>query len=123
MPLPWGERLGLDACHRLGLGLGERAHACKTSRRETPPPLGRVEGLWRKLAVPTGDITRDAVGRKHPGKHQEKRGMLTALGLWADGHGAMLTWQRAPGEDAGPGGRGAGPCTPTGARQRRHHCS
>ena len=104
MPLPLGERLGLDACNRRVLGLEERAHAFKTARLETPPPLGLVEGLWRKLAVPTGDITRDAVGRKRPVKHQEKRGMLTALGLWADGHGEMLTWQLAPGEEAGSWG-------------------
>ncbi len=59
-----------------------------------------MDGLWRKLAVPTGDIQQDSVGRKRPVKHKEKRGMLTALGLWADGHWEILTWHLAPGEDA-----------------------
>jgi hypothetical protein len=100
MPLTVGEVLGLEACNRLGLGLEERAQACKTARLETPPPLVLGDGLWRKLAGPTGDITRDAVGRKRPVKPKAKRVMLTALGLWEDGHWEMLTWQLAPGEDA-----------------------
>ena len=97
---PWGEGLCLDACNRLVGGLEERAQALKTARLETPPPIVLVDGLWRKLAVPTGDFTRDAGGRKRPVKHQAKRGMLTALGIWDDGPWESLTWQWAPGEDA-----------------------
>jgi transposase-like protein len=33
-------------------------------------------------------------------KHQQKRVMLTALGLWDDGHWEILSWQLAPEEDA-----------------------
>lgn len=104
MHLTVGEMLGLDACNRLVLGLEERAQAFKTARLETPPPIVLVDGLWLKLAVPTGDIKRDAVGRKRPVKHKEKRVMLTALGIWEDGHWEILTWQLAPGEDAGSWG-------------------
>lgn len=100
MHLTLGEVLGLEACNRLVLGLEERAQAFKTARLETPPPIVLVDGLWLKLAVPTGDIKRDAVGRKRPVKHKAKRVMLTALGIWEDGHWEILTWQLAPGEDA-----------------------
>jgi hypothetical protein len=63
-----------------------------------------VDGLWLKLAVPTGDVKSDSLGRQRPVKHKEKRVMLTALGLWDEGHGEMLTWQLAPGEEAGSWG-------------------
>jgi transposase-like protein len=59
-----------------------------------------VDGWWLKLAVPTGALKADRLGRQRPGKHKEKRVMLTALGLWADGHWEILTWQWASGEDA-----------------------
>jgi transposase-like protein len=104
MHLTWGEVRSLAACNRLVLGLAERAQAFKTARLESPPPIVLVDGLWLKLAVPTGDIKRDAGGRKRPVKHQEKRGMLTALGVWEDGHWEILTWQLAPGEEAGSWG-------------------
>ena len=102
--LPLGEVLSLEACNRLVWGRQKRAEAFTAARLERPPPIVVMEGLWRKLAGPTGDIKQDSVGRKRPGKHKEKRGMLTALGLWADGHGEMLTWHRAPGEEAPAGG-------------------
>jgi putative transposase len=100
MHLTLGEGLSLDACNRLVLGLEERAQAFKTARLENPPPIVLVDGLWLKLAVPTGDVKRDRVGRKRAVKRQEKRVMLTALGIWEDGHWEILTWQLAPGEDA-----------------------
>ena len=104
MHLTLGEGLSLDACNRLVLGLEKRAQAFKTARLENPPPIVLVDGVWLKLAVPTGDIKRDAVGRKRPVKHKAKRVMLTALGLWEDGHWEILTWQLAPREDAGSWG-------------------
>lgn len=100
MHVTLGEVRSLEACNRLVLGLQDRAEACKTARLEPPPPIVLVDGLWRKLAVPTGDLKSDSMGRKRPVKHKEKRVMLTALGLWEDGHWELLTWQLAPGEDA-----------------------
>ena len=100
MPHTLGEVLSLATCNRLGLGLDERARAFQTVRVTSPPPILLVDGLWLKLAVPTGESTRDAVGRKRPVKHQETRVMLTALGIWDDGHWEMLAWQLARGEDA-----------------------
>lgn len=100
MHLTVGEVLSLEACNRLVLGLEERAPAWKTARLSIPPPIVLVDGLWLKVAVPTGELTQDAVGRQRPGKHKEKRVMLTALGIWDDGHWEILTWQLAAGEDA-----------------------
>ena len=60
MQLSLGEVLSLAACHRLVLGLEARAHAFKTARLESPPPIVLVDGLWLKLAVPTGEITEDS---------------------------------------------------------------
>jgi transposase-like protein len=104
MHLTLGEVLSLAACNRLVLGLEERAQAFKTARLENPPPIVLVDGLWLKLAVPTGGVKSDRLGRHRPVKHQEKRVMLTALGIWDDGHWEILTWQLAPGEDAGSWG-------------------
>jgi hypothetical protein len=100
MHLTLGEVLSLEACNRLVLGLEERAHAFKTARLEHPPPIVLVDGLWLKLAVRTGAVKSDRLGRQRPVKHKEKRVMLTALGIWDDGHWEILTWQLAPGEDA-----------------------
>ena len=99
LSLTLGEVLSLEACNRLILGLKERVETWKMSRLETPPPIVLVDGLWLKLAVPTGDVKSDKVGRQRAVKHKEKRVMLTALGLWEDGHWEILTWHLASGED------------------------
>jgi len=78
MPLTWGEVLALAACNRLVLGLTARAQACKTARLENPPPMVLVDGLWLKLAVPTGEGKTDASGRRRAVPGQQKLVMLTA---------------------------------------------
>ena len=95
-----GEVLSLEACNRLVLGLEQRAHAFKTARLQAPPPIVLVDGLWLKLAVPTGEWKTDSSGRRRAVKHKQKRVMLTALGLWDDGHWEILSWQLAMEEDA-----------------------
>ena len=65
-----------------------------------PPPLVLVDGLWLKLAVPTGEGKEDASGRQRAVKRQQTRVRLTALGLWGDGHWERLSWHLAPEEDA-----------------------
>jgi hypothetical protein len=78
MHLTWGEVLSLAACNRLVLGLTARAQAFKTARLENPPPMVLVDGLWLKLAVPTGEGKTDASGRRRAGQGQQKLVMLTA---------------------------------------------
>src|SRR5215470_1869752 len=86
MQLSLGEVLSLAACNRIVLGLEERAHAFKTARLAAPPPIVLVDGLWLKLAVPSGAWQEDASGRQRPVKRKQQRVMLTALGIWPDGH-------------------------------------
>ena len=86
MHLTLGDVLSLETCHRLVLGLEHRAQAFTTAPLEAPPPIGLVDGLWLKLAVPTGEYTTDAQGRRRPVQERQQRVMLTALGVWDDGH-------------------------------------
>jgi transposase-like protein len=95
-----GEVLSLEACNRLVLGLEQRATAFKMARLAAPPPIVLVDGLWLKLAVPTGEVKEDASGRQRAVKRQQKRVMLTALGIWGDGHWEILSWHLASQEDA-----------------------
>jgi putative transposase len=95
-----GDVLSLEACNRLVLGLEQRAQVFKTARLQAPPPIVLVDGLWLTLAVPTGAWKTDSSGRRRAVKHKQTRVMLTALGLWDDGHWEILSWQLATEEDA-----------------------
>jgi transposase-like protein len=81
MQLSLGDVLSLAACNRVVLGLEERAHAFKTAHLALPQPIVLVDGLWLKLAVPTGEISEDSRGRKRAVKHKQQRVMLTTLGV------------------------------------------
>jgi hypothetical protein len=70
------------------------------ARLAAPPPIGLVAGLWLKLAVPTGEVQEDARGRQRAVKRQQKRVMLTALGIWGDGHWEILSGHLASQEAA-----------------------
>jgi transposase-like protein len=94
-----GEVLSLGTCNRLVLGLEARAKAFKNARLETPSPVVLVDGLWLKLAVPTGEWHLDGMGRRRAVRRKQKRVMLTALGIYGDGHWEILTWQLADTED------------------------
>jgi len=82
------------------LGLAEQAQAFQTARLANPPPIVLVDGGWLKRAVPTGEWTTDARGRRRTVKEKQQQVMLTALGIWDDGHWEILTWQLATEEDA-----------------------
>ena len=70
------------------------------ARLAAPPPIVLVDGLWLKLAVPTGEVKEDASGRQRAVKRQPKRVRLTAWGLWGAGHWESLSWHLASQEDA-----------------------
>jgi hypothetical protein len=117
MPLSLGEVFSLAACHRLVWGLEARAHACNTARLEAPPPIVLVDGLWLKLAVPSGAWHEDASGRLRPVQRTPQRVMLTALGIWPDGHWERLSWPLASQEEAASWGLWVGALDPTGVTE------
>jgi transposase-like protein len=59
-----------------------------------------VDGMWGKIASPTGACGLDAQGRRRAVKRQQKRVGRSALGGWPDGHWAMGPWKGAAGERA-----------------------
>ena len=56
--------------------------------------------MWVKIAYPSDEIKEDALGRCRYAKRQHKRVMLSALGVWPDGHWEIVQWQIAEGETA-----------------------
>ena len=93
-----GEVLSVSSCNRIVLGLEKQVDAFKTTPIEEPPPILLVDGMWVKIAYPTGDIVEDAQGRRRAAKRQQKRVVLSALGVWPDGHWEIVHWQIAAGE-------------------------
>jgi transposase-like protein len=118
MQLSLGEVLSLATCNRVVLGLEERAHAFKTARLVLPPPIVLVDGLWRKLAVHTGEISEDSCGRQRAVKHQQQRVMLTALGVWPEGPWEMLAWHLAASEHAASWGTFVGTLSTKGVTEQ-----
>jgi transposase-like protein len=57
-------------------------------------------GMWVKSAYPPGDHGQDAQGRLRAVKRKDQRVVLSALGLWDDGHWEIVHWQIATGETA-----------------------
>jgi putative transposase len=100
MQVTLGEMMSLAACNRLVLTVQEQVSAFKTTPLDAPPPIVLVDGMWVKIASPTGESTDDARGRHRQAKRQQKRVVLTALGVWPDGHWEIVHWQIAPGETA-----------------------
>jgi hypothetical protein len=84
-----GEVLSLEACNRVVLKLEVQVRTVRSARLAAPPPIVMVDGMWVKIAYPTGDITVDAQGRKRAAKRKQQRVVLSALGVWPDGH-----WER-----------------------------
>ena len=93
-----GEVVSLSTCNRLVWEVDEQLKAWKRAPIEIPPEVVMVDGMWVKIAYPTGDHCQDAQGRLRAIKHKEKRVVLSALGLWGDGHWEIVHWQIAKGE-------------------------
>jgi putative transposase len=94
-----GEVLSLAACNRIVWAVDKQVKALKTTPLATPPPIVMVDGMWVKIAYPTGEITEDAQGRRRAVKRKQKRVVLSALGVWPDGHWEIVYWQIAAGEN------------------------
>jgi len=98
MSMTLGEVLSVASCHRLVASVGQRAEAFKTQPLAAPPPMLLVDGLWITIAYPSGKRTVDSQGRRRAVKRQQQRVMLSALGVWPDGHWDIVHWQMAAGE-------------------------
>jgi putative transposase len=100
MALTLGEVLSLSACQRLVSRVADQLKAFKTHPLENPPPILLVDGMWVKIAYPTGEYRHDAQGRCRAVKRKQKRVVLSALGVWPDGHWEIVHWKVAEGERA-----------------------
>jgi transposase-like protein len=100
MALTLGEVLSLSACHRIVSSVTARVEAFQYEPLENPPPVLMVDGMWVKIASPSDEIKADALGRRRYAKRQHKRVMLSALGVWPDGHWEIVHGQIAEGETA-----------------------
>ena len=94
-----GEVVSLSACNRIVMAVGEQVDAFKSAPIEAPPPIVLVDGMWVKIAYPNGERRVDAQGRRRSVKRKHKRVMLSALGVWPDGHWEIVHWQIASGEN------------------------
>ncbi len=100
MALTLGAVRSRAACNRLVSRVAEHLAGCKTPALASPPPLLLVDGMWVKLASPTGECRLDAQGRRRAGKRQQQRVVRSALGGWPDGpwdigHGQVAEGARA----------------------------
>jgi len=99
MYITLGEVLSVASCNRIVASVGQRAEAFKTQPLEAPPPILLVDGMWIKIAYPSGKMIVDSQGRRRAVKRKQKRVMLSALGVWPDGHWEIVHWQIAAGEN------------------------
>ncbi len=81
-----GEVVSVATCNRLVGGVEAHVKALKSAAIEVPPSVVMVDGMWVKIAYPTGEQRQDAQGRLQALKRKEKRVVLSALGLWDDSH-------------------------------------
>jgi hypothetical protein len=58
--------------------VAEHLEGFKTQALESPPPILLVDGMWVKIAYPTGECRLDAQGRRRAVKRKQKRGVLRA---------------------------------------------
>lgn len=99
MHLTLGEVLSVSSCNRIVRGVEKQMEAFKTTPLEAPPPILLVDGIWVKISYPTGEVREDAQGRRRAVKRQQKRVVLSALGVWPDGHWEIVHGQVTSGEN------------------------
>jgi transposase-like protein len=94
-----GGVLSVASCNRIVASVGHRAEAFQTEPLEAPPPIILVDGMWVKMAYANGEMRVDRQGRRREVKCKHKRVILSALGVWPDGHWEIVHWQIAEGEN------------------------
>jgi hypothetical protein len=68
-----GEVVSLSACNRLVWEVDKQVKALKSAAIEAPPAVVMVDGMWVKIAYPTGEHRLDAQGRCRAVKRKAKR--------------------------------------------------
>jgi putative transposase len=99
MYMTLGQVVSVASCDRIVASVGQQAEAFKTQPLEAPPPILLVDGMWVKIASPNGQMRVDSQGRRRAVKRKQKRVILSALGVWPDGHWEIVHWQIAEGEN------------------------
>ena len=66
LALTLGEVLSLSACNRIVSRVTAQLAVFKTQALASPPPILLVDGMWVKIAYPTGEYRHDAQGRRAP---------------------------------------------------------
>jgi transposase-like protein len=94
-----GEVVSVASCHRIVASVGQRAEAFKTQPLAAPPPMLLVDGRWISIADAHGKMTMETQGRRRAVKRKQKRVMLSALGVWSEGHWEIVHGQMAAGEN------------------------
>jgi transposase-like protein len=92
-----GDVVALSVCNRLVWEGEAPVKARKNATIAVPPAVVMVDGIWGRIASPTGEHQEEAPGRWRAVKRHAQRVGVSALGLWDDGHGAILPWQIASG--------------------------
>ena len=60
MALTLGEIRSLAACHRMVSSVAKHMEAFKKRPLATPPPIVLVDGMWVKIASPTGESSEES---------------------------------------------------------------
>jgi putative transposase len=64
------------------------------------PPVVRLDGIWITVMFPTGEVSKDRLGRLRRVKQAGQVPILAAQGVWpARGRTRLVAWTRAEGED------------------------
>lgn len=98
--LTLGEMVSLSAYNRIVSSVAEQIKAFKTQLLESLPPIVLVDGMWVKIAYPTEELRTDSRSRRCAVKRKPKCVVLSALGIWPDGHWEIVHWKVAEGERA-----------------------
>lgn len=84
--LGFGQVLSVRAIEHLTDVAQKEMEAFRQARLDDTPPVILVDGVNLKMLCPTGTYRINQRGQRREVKRREDRVLLTALGIWPDGH-------------------------------------